>query len=443
MISDGKRICLIARVGVAPRPDIICCAKALAQRGWQVDVLAGADAPLPEYAFPEPAIAIRKWRRPAADDGPLGRLRNLYDFCRWVMREVRRERYAYLIGFDPDGLIAAGLASRRCGGTPYLYYSLELYTEAEMRRPDQRLKKLAERWFNHRAIASVVHDARRESVLRRLNRLGPGHPVYRVPNAPLLGSGGSSGRADYVQRRLAEQGVERPRTVALYHGGLGDLTMVAEVAESVGDWPPGCMFFVHGWGSAEYLARLRAIAARHRPPRVVVSTDFLPYEELDGLTASAHVGIALYRDVGTPNVFEMASGKLYQYMKHGLPVITNDFPNLRAVVERHSVGLCIDSTVPGSIAAAVRALVADGERYRCCAANARAAFARHFAYEPNFAPLAEMLEERIGQHRSPHRRGAAVSLRDSRADEKVECRAGGSPLCDHTRGAGRGTARPS
>lgn len=400
MVSDARVICLIARVGVAPRPDIVCCAKALAQRGWQVDVLAGADAPLPEYVFPEPAIAIRKWRRSTADDGPLGRLRNLYDFCRWVVAGVQRKRYAYLIGFDPDGLIAAGLASRRCGGTPYLYYSLELYTEAEMRRPDQRLKKLAERWFNHRAIASVVHDARRESVLRRLNGLGPGHPVYLVPNAPLLGNGGSSGRADYVQyvqRRLAEEGVERPQTVVLYHGGLGDLTMVAEIAETVDDWPPGCVFFAHGWGSAEYASRLQAVAARHRPPRVVVSTEFLPYEQLDGLTASAHVGIALYRDVGTPNVFEMASGKLYQYMKHGLPVITNDFPNLRAVVERHGGGLCIDPTTPGSIPAAVRALAADGERYRQCAEAARSAFARHFAYELNVAPLAEMLEAGLGR----------------------------------------------
>ncbi|MBI4506379.1 MAG: hypothetical protein HY691_12655, partial [Chloroflexi bacterium] len=82
---------------------------------------------------------------------------------------------------------------------------------------------------------------------------------------------------------------------------------------------------------------------------------------------------------------------------HGLPVITNDFPNLRAVVERHDAGLCIDPTVPGSIAAAVRALAVDGARYGRCAEATRSAFARHFAYEPNFAPLAEMLEERIGQ----------------------------------------------
>jgi len=388
--QQAKAICLVARVSVAPRPDIVNCAKVLAQHGWSVDVLAAEDAPLPEYKFPEPTIRITRWQEPLGDTWPARRFRSLFSFVRWVVRGVRCKDYTCCVGFDADGLIAAWFASMISSRVPVLYYSLELYPSADLNRLDQKIKKFIERIASQRALATITHDARRAAVLVADNHLDRDR-VYLVPNAPLAGSEPLE-KSDYLPKLLAQQGLTGKRTIVLYQGGLGDLTMVRELAESVAKWPADCVLVLHGWGDPNYIDQLRQVAAHYKPPRVFIHTDFLSYEDLDALTSSADIGVALYRNAGR-NVYEMASGKIFQYLKAGLPVVTVNFPNLRAVIESNEAGICIPADQPQMVAEALRRIIGSEETYARFSRNARRAFQEKYAYERNFRPILDLLED--------------------------------------------------
>ena len=48
----------------------------------------------------------------------------------------------------------------------------------------------------------------------------------------------------------------------------------------------------------------------------------------------------------------------------GLPVVTNNYPGISALVEGEGIGMSVDSTKPKEIADAVNALVSDSQKYK-------------------------------------------------------------------------------
>lgn len=366
------RIALVSATRVAISPDILGAAKYLAGLGHRVVVLASEDAPLPEYWFPDPGIKMRKFRLDAGGGAWRNRVRRIGGFAVWVVAEAIEAQPDLLIGYDPDGLTAATLAAQALGGRRVVYHSLEIYAFVGLRRPGQWVKKAVEVALHHAASATVVHDDRREHVLRKTNRVPAHHPMLRVPNSPLA--------AGALWRQPVSRTARAPRTV-LYHGGLGPMNLVETIIEAVAEWPQSWRLVMHGWGPADYIERLRALAARVAPGRVRLSSDFLKYEDLDQLTASADVGVALYENTGNPNVFEMASGKIFQYLKCGLPVVTVDFPNLRRLIQDTGAGLVVPVGTRAELNEALHVLLDDAETLEKYSAAARRLFTEELCYE--------------------------------------------------------------
>lgn len=369
----GMKVVLVSATRVAISPDIINCAKYLAGAGARVWVLSAEDAPLPEYWFPDAGVVSVKYRLRTGGGAWVNRFRRIGGFALWAARETAAIQPDLLIGYDPDGLSAASFAARMLGGRPVIYQSLELYTCDERSGLGQRVKKAVEVALNHLAEGAIVHDARRAEVLRASNRLVRSYPVVTLANVPL--AAGSFGR----RPRPAVDGVV-PRTV-LYHGGLGPINMVEEIIRSVPAWPAHWDLLMHGWGPADYIEHLRRLAAELAPGRVRLSTTFLKYEDLDTLTAGADVGVALYQNNGSPNVFEMASGKIFQYLKCGLPVVTVDFPNLRTLVAENGVGTVVPTGLGGELTAALHDLLDVPERFERFSQRARGLFLEQLCYE--------------------------------------------------------------
>lgn len=257
------------------------------------------------------------------------------------LRCCKGKKYDCIIGYDPLALSIA-TALRIFLAAPVIYHSLELYIPGRDWSWRRRLTKMLERWCNRKASYSIIQDEVRAKCLIEENRIDKSK-VLIVPNSFLQDA--KTEKNDYLRARF---GIGRDKKIVLHIGGMVRYNMVEELIESVPEWHNDCILVLHGWVwqsdiKNDYLNLLKEMAQRSGlyDTQIFFSTEFLSQEALDKMVSSADVGVALYHNVDL-NFFNMASGKLLQYLKCGLPVVTMDFPNLKEIVEGNRCGVCIN-----------------------------------------------------------------------------------------------------
>jgi glycosyltransferase involved in cell wall biosynthesis len=411
MIQRGersRRVGLVVPYGeLTVLPSVVNSAELLAEAGYRVDVIATRRlrfSAVPPHRFVHPAIRVI-W----SDPGLTGQVPAVgwWAATRRLTASIvklgrQEERYRCLFGVDAEGLIAATWASRRLR-VPVVYHSLEIELVAgELRvllqalrqrhsplpvllrrfaknRLSALLKKPLERWAHRRAAFTVALDDVRAAALLADNRVPDGE-VLILPTAPLALR--REPDRQYLRRKY---NLPADRTVLLQIGGISDVARSLELVQAAGSWPATWTLILHGFAAdPQYLLRLREMADGHR---VIVSTELVPYDELDDLVASADIGLALYRGIDL-NYIHMASGKLLQYLKCGLPVIATDFPNLRRILHEHECGICVPNET-GVLSAASRIL----ENPQRWADAARRCFRDHYDFASHFARVQARVAE--------------------------------------------------
>ncbi len=92
---------------------------------------------------------------------------------------------------------------------------------------------------------------------------------------------------------------------------------------------------------------------------------FLGYvkpEDLKNLTAKAWLGLNLLENRGLSYYYSLAN-KFFDCVQAGVPVLTMDFPEYRALNEQHEVAILLEELSPESVATAIRALLNDTDLY--------------------------------------------------------------------------------
>jgi glycosyltransferase involved in cell wall biosynthesis len=177
-------------------------------------------------------------------------------------------------------------------------------------------------------------------------------------------------RSGYLQRKL---GIDGSKVLVLAVGSLMRETWIDRILASVDVWPPDCALVLHGWIPDAYFAnQVRADAARH-PGRVFVSTELLPDSEKYRIFQSAIIGLVCYEPTDDNLKYAAgSSGKLYDFMRVGVPVVANDIPGMRELVEGNACGVVVQSAE--QIGPAIRTLLGD---YRTYSQSALAAYEKY------------------------------------------------------------------
>ncbi|MGZ7030462.1 MAG: glycosyltransferase, partial [Thermoanaerobaculia bacterium] len=92
--------------------------------------------------------------------------------------------------------------------------------------------------------------------------------------------------------------------------------------------------------------------------------------------AGADMGVIPYQRVGLNHEYSTPN-KLFEYMHVGVPILVNDLPEIRRIVNEVDFGLVVDCSDPGAIAKGIQKLLSDPERVKEMRANARAAAPRY------------------------------------------------------------------
>lgn len=295
-------------------------------------------------------------------------------------------RYGVVIGIDMMGVAVAGLLNlfRRL---PLIYWSLELIYMHELHTPLLRWLKRCERGYSQQALFSVIQDNLRAQSLQEENQL-TGNNILIIPNAPF-------GTAELSDRTFFQRlfGLADNVDVLLHIGMLEPAVMAVEVAGVAPHLPPNCeMVFHERMQRSEDDPYLREVVEAGSG-RVRLSLKPVPLDQLDRIVASGHIGLVVYRaDIGLNySLIVGASGKLAYYLRCGLPIICNDLPGFRELVDETQCGIVVRTL--DEIPDAVRQIRAN---YAQFSQNALKCYEERYEFGTFFQPLLDTVRAITG-----------------------------------------------
>lgn len=121
-----------------------------------------------------------------------------------------------------------------------------------------------------------------------------------------------------------------------------------------------------------YYAELRAAGNGN----LLLSLDPVPFAEVYKVITSSHIGLVIYDTENSNENYQTvgaASGKLYQYMQYGLPVIASNNKGLRDIVTDNNIGVVIKKM--DELPEAIEKIIARYDEY---STNSKKAFAEKY-----------------------------------------------------------------
>lgn len=139
--------------------------------------------------------------------------------------------------------------------------------------------------------------------------------------------------------------IGKDQAVILHSGGLGKWFGSHMLAECTGGWADDNVLVFHTSHLVDddpYYIRMKQDDYKGR---VLFSVKPIPSECLDDFISGADIGIAWYDKSVLGYRCEymgLAAGKIGNYLKCGIPVITNNFDSLSSYINRYKCGVCVD-----------------------------------------------------------------------------------------------------
>ena len=279
---------------------------------------------------------------------------------------------------DLPPLLAAVVAAK-LRGKPVVYRAHELWSEATPNVRFAAFWRFMERTLVPRADYVVTPEENRSRIYEV--ELRARRPPITVRNCPPYRPPIASSR---LRDELRRRGIQCS-TIVLYQGLVDSMRCIEEIAEATRFFDDGVVLVIMGTGYGKWANPTTALAGYER----IVVLPPVPYHELVPYTASADIGILLYRN-DCRNNYYCAPNKLFEYMMMGLPMIAANYPGLLPLVEGEGVGLCVDPESPQAIAAAVNRLAADPDRRERMRQNGLRLAKDRYNWEIESAPLLQL-----------------------------------------------------
>lgn len=247
-----------------------------------------------------------------------------------IYRRAKEENiyYSFIVGFDPIGLFPAAFLSQALG-IPFLYHSLEFYEEIGWEETIE--KKLA----NKANFILTQDDIRAEklSEILKLDRQrillvynsSIGSPIFQKEN--------------YFREKFS---ISSQKKIVLFAGSIIEEFCILEILKTVSEWPNEFVLIIHGWCFDKKLGK--EIDKYIDFKRTFISREIFDSEKKYKVFQSADIGLVFYKPLNLNLICAAgASGKFYDFMRAGVPVVGNDILGMRDLVEKNSVGKVVSN----------------------------------------------------------------------------------------------------
>jgi len=391
-VIERARVCVVTYGdSAASLPALLHGGLSLASAGFQVDLLNSEAAPpsadqhAPGFRSHRFPLRIRNAFRTLRVRGPATRaiaaIVQLLSYCEFIFRAAvtaYRMRADVYEAHDLPALLPTLLAAR-VRGKPLVYRANEIFSEGHARVPFARLWRALDQLLVPFCDEVVTPEEHRSRIYRE--EYGAKKEPLTVRNCPPYRPPIESAR---LRDELRQRGVAFS-TLVLYQGLIHPMRCIEELAEATRSFDEGVVLVVLGKGFGSWSDPQARLAGYER----MVVLPRVPYHELAPYTASADIGVLLYRN-DCRNNYYCAPNKLFEYMMMGLPMVAPSFPGIVPIVEGGNTGLCVDPAQPKQIAAAVNELARAPELRRRMKENGLRLTRERYNWETEFAPMLEL-----------------------------------------------------
>lgn len=358
MTEPKPRVTMLVRNAFTHDSRVEKEARSLTRAGYPVVVVAEGRPHLPDREQRDGYAVVRIHRGRARLPG-----HRLRQYRSRLVDALEATRPDILHAHDSDALDpVARVAARR--GIPFVYDAHELWLGQENRGRARLYYALFRVWYwwvqrrlVRRAAAAVTVS---QPIAEELERTY-GRPFGLVPNYPDVAE-------DVVRRNvrdLLDEPIPDGAPIILYLGNIQVGRGLEELVTALRDVPGAYIVFL---GAKETPAELLALAERLGVRDRLRVLPPVPSDEVVGYAMSGTLGVALATPISRNNRYSL-SNKLFQYMAAGIPVVANNFPHIRGIVEGSKAGLCVDPDSPAEIAGAIRRLLDDPVEAEAMGAN--------------------------------------------------------------------------
>jgi len=365
------RVCMLLRNTFTRDARVLREARSLAAAGHEVTVVALRAGDLPRREERDGFVVLRpvdagplagptisrtietgsRWRFPRVPAAVWLRDRMLASRLTRAARSIQADVYH---AHDLNTLEPA-VAAARIHEARIVYDAHELWPDLTgLGRGERARWRRAEHRLIHEAdLVIVPSQSRGEELVRRYGIAMPA-VVMNCPPAPNEPPDPGASRLAALRRR--------GETLVVYAGGFSPNRGLENVVRSI-DLVEGLRLVMLGWGPLE--GALRRLASE----KVLFEAPVEPDAVVPTL-AGAHIGLVSYLPIGRNNELA-APNKLFEYLHAGLAVAGSDLPDIRRIVEEHSIGELFDASSPDSIAQALSRMVPLIDQLRSAAAAVR------------------------------------------------------------------------
>ncbi len=126
------------------------------------------------------------------------------------------------------------------------------------------------------------------------------------------------------------------------------------------------------YGDGNFMDQARKLTDQHElNERIIFMGKLLP-EELNKITAEGYVGINLVENTGLNQYYSLAN-KFFDYVQHGVPQVTMNFPEYSTLNKQFEVAVLIDDLQPSIISAALNKILGDAVLHESLKVNCKLA----------------------------------------------------------------------
>jgi len=389
---EDKSVVLVCAHKIWNVPPLLNVPKVLADQGWDATVIGYQADDLPEEESLAKSARIRRlrMRSRALPSATLRKAFATLEFLAAAARQVRHLKPSVLICVNEP----ASILLRWADGVPLkVAWPLE-FPEFEMFGSAERLLWQYSSASWPRADFLVAPTAARLALSCGLQPELLERRSFVVHNAPL--DGGSLPAATSPKALEATSWIrneQRAGRACLVHAGaIGNRYGINRLIEAVGDVAGVSLLILgkkHALSESEVTQALRDC----QDPTRVKWIDEIPYAELPAVLSQAEAGFVHY--IGdTINTRFSAPGKIYEYLRAGMVIVTDNDCCISSELAAAGVGFFFSRPASREgIASAVAKLAAARSELPEMRARARRMFAEEFNLQRQMASLLEAMNQ--------------------------------------------------